>query len=478
MMNEAEETQEKSPAKKKRLNPIWLWVLSVFLIVAGITTLIFSFYREYTLLVDDIPYTYKTIAFRGRTLLKNAGLELDDADRVSIDIDTFSLQLPSEIKIDRARQVTIIHPSKTYNLKTAARYPSTLLQLAGIKLFPNDIILQNNQPIDPYASVPLGQEIILEYVPAKLILLNDNGQMSSFSSQTKTLDQAFIERNINIGEHDRISVPPSTELSLETQVEIRRAREISATRGENTTIGYSAADNAEEALLEIGLPLQNLDYIAPSSVLAFNQQDSNLFLDIVQVSESYELIKEETAYTNTYELDPNAELDTTSILVPGQTGYVVTRTISISENGEEVKTFPSQHWKASDPVDGVIGRGTKPVIKTETVDGVTLEYWRKVSVYATSYHPSEFPPGARTRSGSPVTKGIIAVSAAWYPSMAGQRVYVPGYGYGIIGDSGGGIPGRYWIDLAYDDENYIGWHHWTTLYFLTPIPAYIPAVLP
>lgn len=177
-MNEAEETQEKSPAKKKRLNPIWLWVLSVFLIVTGITTLIFSFYREYTLLVDDIPYTYKTIAFRSRTLLKNAGLELDDADRVSIDIDTFSLQLPSEIKIDRARQVTIIHPSKTYNLKTAARYPSTLLQLAGIKLFPNDIILQNNQPIDPYASVPLGQEIILEYVPAKLILLNDNGQMS------------------------------------------------------------------------------------------------------------------------------------------------------------------------------------------------------------------------------------------------------------------------------------------------------------
>lgn len=63
--------------------------------------------------------------------------------------------------------------------------------------------------------------------------------------------------------------------------------------------------------------------------------------------------------------------------------------------------------------------------------------------------------------------------------MAGQQVYVPGYGHGVIGDSGGGgIPGRYWIDLAYDDENYVGWHHWTTLYFLTPVPAYIPAVLP
>ena len=29
-----------------------------------------------------------------------------------------------------------------------------------------------------------------------------------------------------------------------------------------------------------------------------------------------------------------------------------------------------------------------------------------------------------------------------------------------------------------DDSNYVGWHYWTTLYFLTPVPAYIPTVLP
>jgi 3D (Asp-Asp-Asp) domain-containing protein len=59
-----------------------------------------------------------------------------------------------------------------------------------------------------------------------------------------------------------------------------------------------------------------------------------------------------------------------------------------------------------------------------------------------------------------------------------QPVYVPGYGRGIIADTGGGIPGRYWIDLGYDDENYESWHFWTTLYFLTPVPGYIPVVLP
>ena len=43
---------------------------------------------------------------------------------------------------------------------------------------------------------------------------------------------------------------------------------------------------------------------------------------------------------------------------------------------------------------------------------------------------------------------------------------------------GGGIPGRYWIDLGFDDSNYESWHFWTTLYFLTPVPGYIPVVLP
>ena len=83
-----------------------------------------------------------------------------------------------------------------------------------------------------------------------------------------------------------------------------------------------------------------------------------------------------------------------------------------------------------------------------------------------------------TASGLPLTKGIIAVTLPWYRDMKFQKVYVPGYGYGTIADTGGGIPGRYWIDLGFDDSNYESWHHWTTLYFLTPIPAFIPTVLP
>lgn len=171
-------------------------------------------------------------------------------------------------------------------------------------------------------------------------------------------------------------------------------------------------------------------------------------------------------------------MDSTSVITPGQLGLVISRQRSRLENGEVVQSSEEAPWKASDPADAVLGWGTMVVVKTEVVDGQTLEYWRKVSVYATSYHPSEFSYGALTRSGLSLTKGIVAVAASWYNGLELQPVYVPGYGHGIIGDSGYGIPGQYWIDLGYDDENYVSWHEWTVIYFLTPVPAYVTAILP
>ena len=70
-----------------------------------------------------------------------------------------------------------------------------------------------------------------------------------------------------------------------------------------------------------------------------------------------------------------------------------------------------------------------------------------------------------------VQKGVAAVTSSWYNKFGGQTVYVPDYGKAVIADVGGGIAGKRWIDLAYDDDNFEGWSRETTLYFLTPVPA-------
>jgi hypothetical protein len=74
-------------------------------------------------------------------------------------------------------------------------------------------------------------------------------------------------------------------------------------------------------------------------------------------------------------------------------------------------------------------------------------------------------------------KGVIGVIRSWWRYMNGDPVYVPGYGRAIISDIGAGINGRYWIDLAYGDDDYVPWHSWVTLYFLTPVPPTIMYIL-
>jgi hypothetical protein len=72
-----------------------------------------------------------------------------------------------------------------------------------------------------------------------------------------------------------------------------------------------------------------------------------------------------------------------------------------------------------------------------------------------------------------------------YNYLQGARIYVPGYGYAVIGDIGGGYlleesigVSRYrWIDLGFNDNNIVDMSGWQTVYFLAPAPASIPPVM-
>ena len=453
----------------------FLVLLSFTLVLGGIGLIASHLWHAYTLVVDGQTLNVQTIAFSLRGLLAKLDYTLQPEDRASVEPDLFTLTLPSRLTLTRARLVEIDTQNQNLTLQTAELLPANLLQQAGIRLFPKDVVTRNGEEINPYLPLPDGTDVSLVYQPAKQVTLEFDGSTLLLYTQKSTLSEALTEASIHLQPADRLSAPPETLLKAQNTFSLAKAQEILVTVGSQTISGLSAAASVGEALRDLGVSPQYLDRVTPP-------EDEPLPADgrisLVQGTENISLVKDETTYGYSYQLDPEAELDSTSVITPGQLGLVISRQRSRLENGVVVQSSEEAPWKASDPADAVLGWGTMVVVKTEVVDGQTLEYWRKVSVYATSYHPSEFSYGALTRSGLSLTKGIVAVAASWYNGLELQPVYVPGYGHGIIGDSGYGIPGQYWIDLGYDDENYVSWHEWTVIYFLTPVPAYVTAILP
>ncbi len=450
-------------------------MLSAALVVGGLGLIFAHLWHPYQLVVDGQTFKVHTIAFSLRGLFRQLNYEIQPEDRTSTDPESFTLSLPDRLSLQRARLVQIKNGAKDIELQSSELLPANLLQAAGIPLFSNDLVMRDGRTINPYEPLPAGEQVRLQFLPAKQITLEIDGQTQRLYTQKNTLTEALSEVGIQLEPEDRLSAPPGTLLQSKNTFTLKKAQSLRVTIGNQTLSGMSAADTVGEALADLSLALQNLDRSIPSEdqPLPPNGQ-----INLVQTTESISLVKDETAFSFTYQFDPEAELDTTSVITPGQLGLVVTRQRNRVENGIIVRSLEEGPWKASDPSDAVLGTGTKVVVRTEVVDGQTIEYWRKLSVYATSYHPSEFSYGDLTRSGIPLTKGIVAVHTSWYNALEFQPVYVPGYGHGIIGDSGYGIDGRYWIDLGYDDENWVSWHDWTVIYFLTPVPDYVQVVLP
>jgi hypothetical protein len=230
------------------------------------------------------------------------------------------------------------------------------------------------------------------------------------------------------------------------------------------------------------MPLQNLDTSMPSEEDLLPEDG---VVRVIRGREELMIATEEVPFQTEYQEDPNTLLDQTSIIQPGQPGIFAVRDRLYFEDGEEVRRFSDDTWQASEPQTALVGYGSRVELQTAQVQGETLEYFRKVTVWTTSYKPCDYAGNCYygTSSGLPVEKGVIAVSYYWYLSFNGQRVYVTDYGYGVIADVCGGCVGMSvpWIDLGYSEDQYETLHlpnAYRTMYFLSPIPAYVPVFLP
>ena len=376
-----------------------------------------------------------------------------------------------------ASTVRILDSGQVITLETDERVPSALLSQAGIKLNANDRILVNgvsvrlDQPITDYP-------ITIQTRRAVNITLNTPQGTQQIHSSAFTLGEALAEATIWLREWDEIDLPFNTPISsLQSPISISYSHALTISSSGQTLQVNSAARTVGEALAEAGIPLLGLDYSVPAED-ALLPSDGQI--NVVRVSESLVLAQKPIAFDADLQASAEVPLDQTQILQPGETGLSVQRIRIRYEDGKEIARVTENETVVRPPKTRILGYGTKVEIKTATVDGVKIEYWRAVQMYATSYSPCNSGVancGSTTASGKTLRKGMVAVNRNLYYSMLGQQLFIPGYGAGTIEDLCGGCVGKPWIDLGFSDSNYETWHSWVTVYFLTPVPSNIIYVL-
>ena len=320
--------------------------------------------------------------------------------------------------------------------------------------------------------------------PFLTITIQDGARQQLRHTAATTVGQALQEANVVVNAADGVEPALNTRLTPGMIVVVKRAFPLTIhadgrfiqTSGHHSTVG--------DALLEAGITLVDGDYTRPGAEATLHPGDT---IHVIRVREDLLFEDQPIPYQTVRQASAELELDTQAVISAGVPGIKRQRWRVRYENGVEVSRTIDGEWVVSEPVNEVVGYGTRIVIRTvETPEG-PLEYWRLVRMRVTSYTAAssgkerDDPDYGITASGVAAGKGVVAVDRSIVPFRS--YVYVPGYGRAFVGDTGGEVHGR-WIDLGYDEANYRPWSGAVDVYYLTPVPPagdinyLLPDVLP
>jgi uncharacterized protein YabE (DUF348 family) len=374
-------------------------------------------------------------------------------------------------------QVNILDGERVLRIETEARRPEIWLQEAGLHLQQGERLLLHGLPIDASQELPLFGSLTLQIRRPHRLTLHAAGESHTFYTAAETIGEALREQGYELYAADRCLPPLATPLESDLEVTCSFSRLITIEQASQSWSWRTASQTSGEALAEAGLPLIGLDFSEPPAEAPLPADGR---IRVHHVWEEVQINQKSIPFRTEFVASPDLELDQQQLLRPGEEGIRMERVRIRYRDGEEVARQVESESVIRPPQNRLIGYGTRVVVRTAVVDGVTIEYWRAVRMYATSYSPCRSDANRCypfTASGKRVERGVVGVTLQWYYQMRGQAVYIPGYGRATIEDTGAGIPGRLWIDLGYSDADYQPWHQWVTVYFLTPVPSNILYIL-
>lgn len=285
-----------------------------------------------------------------------------------------------------------------------------------------------------------------------------DGLTTSYSSALTTVGEALADAGVSIGPGDIVYPDPNSAMAPGMHVFIDHATEVTLIVGGEERQVYTHVLIVGELLDEQNVEVQEKDIVSARSGLMLHD---GMTITVTTVRGSTEYEESPIPFHTVYTYDPNVTRGEQLVKQTGANGHLKREYLITVIDGEETSEIVSE--TVTLPVDRIVAIGTQvppvpegmeavfPVAPGEeiTCGGGILRVW------ATWYTAASSGGSGITKTGTGVYKGIIAVDPNVIP--LGTHLYVPGYGFGIAADTGGGVKGN-WIDLGYGADDVKDWH--------------------
>ncbi|MCH8025311.1 MAG: DUF348 domain-containing protein [Chloroflexi bacterium] len=431
--------------------------------------------RDVRIFADGDVTTVTSRSASDEVLVAQAGIDVQPGDRIEAADD-------GSLVVKRATEAALTVDGRTFAVRTQASTIAELLIDAGVTLRPEDSVYLNRvfvSPDAPLAAPPAAagaaaQErdiapVLVQVRRAMPFTVIENGQALALRSSRETVSTALRDVGVRLGPGDAVQPPLDTELSAGLQIHVKHAAQVIVTLPEAKIALYTLSDDVGSALAASGISLPAGYRLNPP---AETRIEAGLAIHVIGVSEERVLDTERIANRTLYVPDASLGYGERRV-VAGQDGVQYRRYNVVYEDGVLVSRELEEEWYDPEPADTIVYYSTAEppaslAIPIDIPDGLSVA--RTLNVYATWYSPASSgrspadPAYGITATGVPVVRGIVAVDPSVIP--LGTRLYVPGYGYAVAADTGGGIRGNV-IDLGYPDGVSVDWvTHWVDIYIL------------
>ncbi len=451
---------------------------TLLVIVAALTNCYLVTSTPVTLVVDGQLHRLRTQQDTVGALLTDVGLDdLHPGDRVTPSDPSTPLEPRMFVQVWRARSVTIVADGHTLTFRTHATSAAEALLEARVSVGPYDEVETEGSFLPTDRPAGHAQVIAVTPEPVRIVIsravpftLEEDGQVTTFYTTAPTVGEALHRAGITLYLADGVEPGLSERLTAGMQVSIGRSIPVTVHVDGRTLRTRTHRERVGEVLADLHVVLTGQDYATPALDEPLTDDAA---IKVTRVTERFVIEQEPIPFEVAWQPDPELEIDYQRLLQEGARGVRERRSRVRYEDGVEVARAVENEYVAIPPTTKVMGYGTNIVVRTLDTPSGPVQYWRKIRMLATSYSAAtagtspDAPWYGRTRLGLQMRFGIVAVDPRHI--ALSSEVYVPGYGVGFAGDTGGAINGRR-IDLGYDDDNLVLWYRWVDVYLLTPVP--------